>query len=180
MAMELSEDPYVPKTGTLPARATAEQAQQWIQRQQDRFTEGVGFAFAVIDRDQGLCAGFIGLWLHDLASGRAQLGYGIAPSFRGRGLASDAVWAVTEFGWTIPDLHRVELYIEPWNTASIKTAENAGYLREGLLRSHQQIGEERRDMVLYARLRRDTDQTGSPDGEPAPGCRAVHESHPNE
>lgn len=155
MAMELSQDPYVPKTGTLPAHATAEQAQQWIQRQRDRLTEGAGFAFAVLERDQGLCAGFVGLWLQDLATGRAQLGYGIAPSFRGHGLASDALSAVTEFGWTIPDLHRLELYIEPWNTASIKTAENAGYLREGLLRSHQKIGKERRDMFLYSMLRPD-------------------------
>lgn len=34
MAMELSRDPYVPATGTLPFNATPDQAQQWIQRQQ--------------------------------------------------------------------------------------------------------------------------------------------------
>lgn len=156
MARELSQDPYVPKTGTLPRHATAEQAGQWIQRQQNRLTDGAGFAFAVIARDRERCVGFIGLWLQDLAAGRAQLGYGIAPSFRGSGLASDAVRAVTAFGWTIPDLHRIELYIEPWNTASFKAAENAGYLREGLLRSHQEIGGKRRDMLLYAALRAST------------------------
>lgn len=153
MAMELSQDPYVPKTGTLPAHASAEQAQQWIQRQQNRLTDGAGFAFAVVDRDQERCAGFVGVWLLDLAAGRAQLGYGIAPSFRGHGLASDAIRAATAFAWSIPELHRIELYIEPWNTASVKAAENAGYLREGLLRSHQEIGGKRRDMLLYARLR---------------------------
>ncbi|WDF34803.1 GNAT family protein [Arthrobacter agilis] len=88
-----------------------------------------------------------------MSAGRAQIGYGIAPSSRGRHLASDALCAVTSFAWTLPELHRTELYIEPWNAASIRTAERAGYLREGLLRSHQEISGQRRDMLLYCTVR---------------------------
>jgi RimJ/RimL family protein N-acetyltransferase len=47
---------------------------------------------------------------------------------------------------------RLELYVEPWNTASVKTAERAEFQREGLLRSWQQVGGTRRDMYIYARL----------------------------
>ena len=61
--------------------------------------------------------------------------------------------ALTTFGWTIPALYRVELYIERWNTSSIRVAEAAGYQREGLLRSHQELGGTRRDMLLYATTR---------------------------
>jgi RimJ/RimL family protein N-acetyltransferase len=53
-------------------------------------------------------------------------------------------------GSLYPALDRIELFIEPWNTGSIGTAERAGYQREGLLRSHQEIGGRRRDMLLYA------------------------------
>jgi RimJ/RimL family protein N-acetyltransferase len=42
--------------------------------------------------------------------------------------------------------------VEPWNTASLRTAERAGFTREGLLRSWQRVGEQRRDMYTYARL----------------------------
>ena len=161
MAVELSLDPYATKIGTLPPNATAEQAQRWIERQQNRHSNGDGFAFAVIDVDQERCAGFVGLWIRELIAGRAKIGYGIASSFRGRRLASDAVSAVTEFGWTIPELHRIELYVEPWNTASIKTAEHAGYLREALLRSHQEIEGERRDMLLYSNVRNQAENAGS-------------------
>ncbi len=52
-------------------------------------------------------------------------------------------------------MHRIELLIEPWNAASLRTAENAGYQREGLLRSYMEIGGRRRDMVLYAAVRQD-------------------------
>lgn len=98
-------------------------------------------------------SGFTGLWVRELHAGRAQIGYGIAPSSRGRHLASDALCAVTSFAWTLPELYRLELYIEPWNKASIRTAERARYLREGLLRSHQEISGQRRDMLLYSTVR---------------------------
>ncbi|MEE6282382.1 GNAT family N-acetyltransferase [Georgenia sp. MJ170] len=61
--------------------------------------------------------------------------------------------ALTRFGWTVPGLFRISLYIEPWNTASTRTAERAGYVREGLLRSHQTIDGQRRDVLLYAAVR---------------------------
>ncbi len=51
---------------------------------------------------------------------------------------------------TIAELHRIELTIEEWNIASVRTAERAGFRREGLLRSHQKIGGRRRDMLIYA------------------------------
>jgi len=60
---------------------------------------------------------------------------------------------LTTFAWTIPALHRIELYIEPTNIASVHTANRAGYDWEGLLRSHQKIGDSRRDMALYVMLR---------------------------
>ena len=69
------------------------------------------------------------------------------------GCASNALRALTAFAWTIPELHRIELYIEPWNDGSIRVAAAAGYLREGLLRSHLEIGGTRRDMLLYASIR---------------------------
>ena len=61
--------------------------------------------------------------------------------------------ALTAFAWTIPAVHRVELYVEPWNTSSIRVARAAGYEQEGLLRSYLEIGGGRRDMLIYAILR---------------------------
>jgi [ribosomal protein S5]-alanine N-acetyltransferase len=81
------------------------------------------------------------------------VGYTVAPFARRRGVAVKALRAVTAFGWTLSDLFRIELYIEPWNVGSVRTAEAVGYAREGLLRSHQPIGGRRADMLLYANLR---------------------------
>ena len=152
MAEEMSEDPYIPLSGSLPAHADRETALAWMQRQQSRHVEGVGFSFCIADR-QDRAIGSTGLWTHDFWEGRATAGYAIRPSARGRGLAAHALRALTEFGFTLPLLHRVELYIEPDNRASRRTAERVGYLLEGTLRQHQEIGGRRRDMCLHAALR---------------------------
>jgi ribosomal-protein-alanine N-acetyltransferase len=153
MVMELSTDPYVPLIGSLPANASQQQAQDYIDRQRGRLVEGVGFSFAIAEADTDHAVGGIGLWLTYLAQGRATAGYSVTSSARGRGIAAAALTALTSFSWSVPGLHRIELHIEPWNVGSIKTAERAGYQREGLMRSHQEIGGQRRDMLLYAIIR---------------------------
>jgi RimJ/RimL family protein N-acetyltransferase len=153
LAAELGADPYLPLIGSIPANPTPEQALHWARQQPTRYAEGVGFAFAAADTESGRAVGSAGLWLRALAEGRASMGYAVSPLHRGRGVATSAIKAATAFGWTIPALYRIELYIEPWNTGSVRAAENAGYLREGLLRSHQEIGGVRRDMLLYAATR---------------------------
>jgi [ribosomal protein S5]-alanine N-acetyltransferase len=154
LAVELGADPYIPLIGSLPALPTAQQALEWIHRQRSRRAEGIGLPFAIADADSDIALGGIGLWFQGLSEGRATAGYSVSPARRGRGIASSALKALTTFAWTtIPALHRVELYIEPWNSSSIHVAEAAGYRREGLLRSHQEIGGTRRDMLLYATTR---------------------------
>jgi ribosomal-protein-alanine N-acetyltransferase len=153
MVQELATDPYVPLIGTLPPNATRQEAQEYIDRQRGRLAEGIGFSFAIAEAATGRGLGGIGLWLAALDHGRATAGYSVIPSARGRGVASAALTALIAFAWTIPELHRIELYIEPWNTGSVKTAERAGFEREGLLRTHQEIGGRRRDMLLYAAVR---------------------------
>jgi RimJ/RimL family protein N-acetyltransferase len=150
---ELSTDPYVPLVSTLPPDATIEQAQDWVERNRERWVTGKGFSFAISDPVSGRGLGQIGLWLDELHHGRASAGYFIAPSARGRGLAADALTALTSFAWTIPGLYRMSLFIEPWNGASLRTAERAGYERAGLLRGYMEIGGTRRDMVVWGALR---------------------------
>lgn len=153
MIMDLSTDPYVPKIGSLTGNAGREDALAYIERQIGRLDAGVGYSFCVADNDTDEALGTAGLWLAPIADGRATAGYSVAPHSRGGGIAGQALIALTRFAWSIPELYRIELYIEPWNVASVRTAELAGYDHEGLLRSHQEIGGKRVDMLLYAAIR---------------------------
>lgn len=162
MLMDLSTDPYVPLTGSLPGNTDEAGALAYIVRQDGRLRSGQGYSFCVARHDTDEAVGTAGLWLACLEQGRATAGYSIAPRSRGQGLAADALMALTRFAWTIPELHRIELAIEPWNAASVRTAAAAGYVEEGLLRKHQQLGGRRVDMRLFAIIRADGDPlTGS-------------------
>ena len=68
---------------------------------------------------------------------------------------------VSAWGLSLPEIHRLELYVEPSNEGSWRAAERAGYVREGLLRSWQPVGGHRRDMYMYSRLFTDPAAPGS-------------------
>ena len=153
LIVEVASDPLIPLITTVPTVPVATEALAYIKRQQARVADQEGYSFAISDVDSGVAVGQIGLWLRDIDHGRASLGYWIAPAARRRGYARQALTTVSEWGLSLSEIHRLELYVEPWNEGSWRTAERAGYRREGLLRSWQAVGEERRDMYMYARLK---------------------------
>jgi RimJ/RimL family protein N-acetyltransferase len=146
-------DPLIPLGTTVPATYTEQAAKEFIERQHGRARSGEGYSFAIAATATDTAVGQIGLWPR--LYGRASLGYWVAPSARRRGAAGCALRAVVEWGLDELKLPRLELYIEPWNTASIRTAEAVNFHREGLLRSWQEIGGQRRDMFMYSLLASD-------------------------
>jgi RimJ/RimL family protein N-acetyltransferase len=153
MVREASTDPFIPLITTVPPNGSTEEIRAFIERQHGRSATGVGYSFAIAERDTDRAVGQIGLWLDNVRHGRASIGYWIVASQRRRGIAATALRAITEWGLRLPEVARVELYVEPWNTGSLRTAELVGYQREGLLRGWQEVDGERRDMFMYARLR---------------------------
>ena len=67
--------------------------------------------------------------------------------------AADALRAVTAFAFEELAIPRVHLFVEPWNVASARTAESAGFGHEATLRGWERIDGEQRDVDCFARLR---------------------------
>ncbi|MBO0884534.1 MAG: GNAT family N-acetyltransferase [Mycobacterium sp.] len=149
--LEASTDPYIIATTSIPDECTEADAADYVARQPDRITQGDGYSLAISNMP-GPAIGQIGLWLADMKHGIAALGYWVVPSARGKGVAAVALrtlsdWALGELG-----LARAQVFIEPWNTASIRTAERAGFTREGTLRSWREYAGKRRDMDVLSRV----------------------------
>ncbi|WP_326697238.1 GNAT family N-acetyltransferase [Streptomyces sp. NBC_01754] len=164
LVREASADAYIPLITTVPSPYSDEAAEEYVRRQWERAATGAGYPFAIVRSRDRRPVGSIGLWLRDAAEGRATLGYWMAAPARRGGVAGAALRTVTT--WALHELliARLQLLVEPWNTASVRTAESAGFRREGLLRGWQQVGDERRDMLMYARLSDDRpDRAGSRD-----------------
>jgi RimJ/RimL family protein N-acetyltransferase len=152
LIQDVSTDPLIPLITSVPTTPDLAVAQAYISRQHARLSDGVGYSFAVARSPGDEALGQIGLWPANLADGRASIGYWTAARHRGRGVATRALRIISTWGLELPGVHRLELYVEPWNEASWRTAERAGYEREGLLRSWRTVGHERRDMYMYSLL----------------------------
>jgi ribosomal-protein-alanine N-acetyltransferase len=152
LVREASSDDCIPLITTVPSTYSQAAGEAFVRRQWERASTGSGYPFVIVRAEDGQALGMVGLWLKDLNEGRASLGYWVVGSARGQGVAAEALRAVA--AWALGDLQipRLQLYVEPWNVASQRTAERAGFQREGLLRSWQQVGEERRDMIMYSML----------------------------
>jgi RimJ/RimL family protein N-acetyltransferase len=155
MVREASSDAYIPLITTVPAAYTDEEGRRFIERQWSEAEQGTGYSFAIADAGTDRAVGQVVLLLKDISMGRASVGYYVVSSARGSQAAAFAVQGLVR--WAHPELGvpRLQLYVEPWNAASIRTAEKAGFQPEGLLRSWQEIGGKRKDVYMYARLSAD-------------------------
>src|SRR5882757_564626 len=152
LVREASSDDYIPLITTVPSAYSQEAGEAFVRRQWERASTGSGYPFVIVRVEDGRPLGTVGVWLRESNEGRASLGYWVVRSARGQGVAAEALRAVA--AWALGDLQipRLQLYVEPWNSASQRTAERVGFQREGLLRSWQQVGEDRRDMIMYSML----------------------------
>jgi RimJ/RimL family protein N-acetyltransferase len=81
-----------------------------------------------------------------------ELAYVVAPDARGRGVARRAVSLMSEWAISELELPRLQLRIDPDNTASTRVAEACGYTFEGVLRSAFEIRGRRIDTAVWSRL----------------------------
>ena len=84
---------------------------------------------------------------------KAGIGYVLARAYWGQGLMPEAVSAVVSLILADASMYRVEAFCDIENTASARTLEKAGMLREGVMRRfiiHPSLSGEPRDCYLYA------------------------------
>ena len=147
---EALADPEVHRWTPLPNASSIQEAVAWIETRiaQAATDQHEHFALAT---GNGL-AGGVNVYFHDPR--RAELGYFIAPAARRRGIASEGVRLTVK--WAHGNgVERLEALIDHENTASAPVVEQAGFRREGLLRSYRVLRGVPRDMYIYARLAAD-------------------------
>ena len=102
----------------------------------------------------GEAVGGIGIELHtDVERVSAEIGYWLGEAMWGRGIATEALKAVTAEAFRRFDITR--LYALPFadHAASVRVLEKAGYVREGHLRRSAIKDGKVRDQLLFAAYR---------------------------
>lgn len=79
----------------------------------------------LIERSSGLVAGGVGFF-GPPADGSVEIGYGVVPSRRGRGYATEAVRAMIDFAFTHADVREICAGVDVDNIVSVRVLEKVG------------------------------------------------------
>ena len=132
-----------------PYPYTLAEAEDWLRSVVGVMPE-TSFAIAV----DGAAVGGIGITLgEDIHRRTAELGYWLGEEFWGRGIATAAVRAITEYAFAKFDLVRVWAGVFEWNPGSMRVLEKAGYVREARLRGSAFKDGQVVDEVIFATVR---------------------------
>ncbi|MHC5908019.1 GNAT family N-acetyltransferase [Streptomyces sp. S6] len=107
--------------------------------------------FLVCTKDDGAIAGYINI--NNIVEGAFQcgaLGYGAFAHAAGRGLMREGLDLVVGHAFGPMRLHRLEINVQPGNTASIALARGAGFRLEGLSPKMLHVGGAWRDHERWA------------------------------
>ena len=85
----------------------------------------------------------------------AEVGYSLSRAYWNRGIMTEALQAVLQFGFDTLNLNRIEAQHESDNPASGRVMEKAGMIHEGRLRQRVYNKGRYADVELYAILRQD-------------------------
>ena len=167
--LEIAADPSTSQwSGSLRHVHTLEAARAWMA---DRTGEG-RLDWAVRDAVTGELVGRTGLFRFRDGPNTAELGYGVHPAHRRRGIAVAAVATAVRYATEVLGLHRIELVHAVDNVASCAVATRSGFAYEGTERSSLDHDDgPPHDMHRHARLVTDP----PPPAEPPPGRLVVPE-----
>lgn len=128
---------------------------------------GTAWPFFVFARSDGRLVGSITLSnIRRGVSETGTLGYWTGQAFAGRGYCTAAVRAVIGHAFDDLGLHRVEAACVPWNPASRRVLEKAGFVLEGRARAYLKINGTWADHLLFGCV---DERHGS--GAAAPGLK---------
>jgi RimJ/RimL family protein N-acetyltransferase len=144
------QDPDIQRWVPVPSPYSLSDAVEYVTETAPAAWADGGAVFAVIELATDQVAGAIGV--QRLDDGVAHVGYWTRREARGKGLTAEALRLITAWFLHEGQAARVELVVEPTNSASIRVAEAAGFTREGVLRQRITIRGRRADVVMYSML----------------------------
>lgn len=135
------------------AGQTLEDTLTFIRTSRQQLADNRGFQAVIIDGDA--IAGGIGFARLDWENRSASLGYWLREASQGRGLVTKATRALVTYAFEAWKLNRLEIRAGTGNHRSQRVAERLGFVKEGVIRDAERIGDRYIDHVLYSVLARE-------------------------
>lgn len=138
---------------------TVADTEGFVQRSRDQMRRGEGFHASI--EYHGELAGVIGHVYLDPRDRRAEIGYWLGREFQGRGIMTRSCGTMMDYAFRSLGLNRIEIRVDVDNRKSRAIPERLGFVPEAVLRESVQDHGRFRDIVMYAKLRREWEVEGS-------------------
>ncbi len=151
----IQSDPEVMRYWNHPAWTDIQQAYAQILDDLGAMREGTQLKLGIREHADAALLGICVVFAIDAGSGRAEIGYNLAPQAQGKGYMGEALQCFADHLFDQRGLRRLEAEIDPRNVPSARVLERIGFQREGLLRERWCVGGELSDSALYGLLARE-------------------------
>lgn len=119
------------------------------------FAEMKSINWIIACKDTKEPAGYFGFWRINTEHCRGEIGYALQQRFWGRGIMSETLKRMIEFGFKDLQLHSIEANVNPNNISSIKLLEKAGFKREAYFRENFLFNGKYFDSAIYSLIETD-------------------------
>ena len=119
------------------------------------FEDDEGIRWVIAERECDEYLGDAGFFRYKPAHARAEIGYKLRPAYWDRGIMTEALGAVLEYGFLEMGLNRVEALVDPRNGASMRVMAKLGFSNEGILREYEIEHGQPVDLAMLSLLRRE-------------------------
>ena len=116
-----------------------EYTKEYLQYLGNRYAAGMFYDWAVIYEPDCKMVGTCGFTSFNCSSDSAEVGYVLNPAYWGKGIATEALERVLQFGFEELHLHRIEAKFMQGNERSRRVMEKVGMSFEGVLRESMMI-----------------------------------------
>ncbi len=137
------------------AMTTVDEAGVMIDSMDSRLATGEGISWAISLIDSNEMIGLAGLWRIIKEHHRAEIGYTLLPAHWAKGLMSEVLQSIIDFGFRSMKLHSIEANVNPSNAASIRLLEKLGFEREAYFRENYYFRGRFLDSAIYSLVTRE-------------------------
>ena len=139
---------YIPR----PLLKTEEEALAHIAMIDEKIDSNEGINWAITLKGNPKLIGIIGHYRIRPEHFRAEVGYMLLPEYQGKGIISEAINEVVNYGFEVMQLHSIEAIIDPENFASEKVLQKNGFVKEAHLKENEFYDGRFLDTVIYSIL----------------------------
>lgn len=114
-----------------------------------------GISWAIIKKDSDEVIGYIGYWRLWKEHLRAEIGYILHPDWWGKGIMSEALNKILDFGFNNLKIHSIEANVNEQNIASMTLLKRKGFKQEAFFRENYFFEGKFLNSVIFCLLEQD-------------------------